>query len=201
MWTRIIIGLTFIIGVGVGSVIMSDIWAGLLEPPPEAMDADGNPVPTTMDALDQLQGGQDQLQTDVDTVRLQPIDDGDIRFVNLADGRVLDHRTGLEWEQEPDSTTRTHANALTHCDELSLAGQDDWRLPERDELASLVDLDNSGGNPDLPLGHLFSDVQSSNYWSATSVVAVPANAWNVNFNLGIVSAFNKGLTTFVWCVR
>ena len=189
---RIYLGLMILMMVLALSVGLA--WAGSLEPPASAVDGSGNPVPTTIDALDQLQSGQDSL-------RLQPIDDGDIWFVNLFLGRVLDNRTGLVWEQSPGPTTRNHASSLAHCDGLSLAGQDDWRLPERDELASLVDLDNPGGTPDLPPGHPFINVQSSPYWSATSVDAAPARAWVVDFFDGRVTSADKAFSFCVWCVR
>ena len=56
-----------------------------------------------------------------------------------------------------------------------------WRLPSVHELASLVDPTNPGGDPDLPAGHPFSNVQSSRYWSATTNADNPTNAWFVGF--------------------
>jgi len=45
-------------------------------------------------------------------------------------------------------------------------------------------------------------VQSNNYWSATTNVdAVPASAWDVNFDDGSVVSDDKGIGLFVWCVR
>lgn len=195
-WTIIMLGLCALI-VAIG-LFAGMAWAGSLEPPPEAVDGSGNPVPTTIDALD-------QLQTDVDTIVLQPIDDGDFRFVDFFDGRVLDNRTGLEWQLSVSTTSRNHANSIAYCDGLTLSGQLDWRLPERDELASLFDKGNPGGNPDLPPGAPFSNVQSSSfsafYWSASVRPGVPSDAWLVGFTDGFVFPHFPGDNFFAWCVR
>ena len=76
-----------------------------------------------------------------------------------------------------------------------------WRLPSVHELASLVDPGNPGGNPDLPAGHPFSNVQNSGYWSASTVADNPTNAGRVGFFNGTVFSDGKTLNNFVWCVR
>ncbi len=45
------------------------------------------------------------------------------------------------------------------------------------------------------------NVQSSNYWSATTNATNTSNAWDVNFNNGNVDNDDKTNTNFVWCVR
>ena len=45
------------------------------------------------------------------------------------------------------------------------------------------------------------NVQSSNYWSATTNATDTSNAWNVNFNNGNVNTNDKTNTNYVWCVR
>lgn len=44
-------------------------------------------------------------------------------------------------------------------------------------------------------------VQSSNYWSGSTNVNNPSNAWNVNMNNGNVNNANKTNTNYVWPVR
>jgi hypothetical protein len=112
---------------------------------------------------------------------------------------VLDKETGRVWEQSPDTGTFTWFTALFHCYQLEVGGRKGWRLPTIEELASLVD--TSQPAPTLPAGHPFSNVQSSNYWSATTIANVSANAWGVHLGLGVVNGFDKPVTTFVWCVR
>jgi hypothetical protein len=85
-----------------------------------------------------------------------------------------------------------------------VGGRKGWRLPTIEELASLLDPNNPDGNPDLPLGHPFSFVLSSHYWSATTDANVTGNAWGVDFSVGGVVVHDKGESNDlgnVWCVR
>lgn len=110
-----------------------------------------------------------------------------------------DNITGLSWVKTPDSTTRNHATAITHCATLDLGNSQTYRLPEVQELSSLVDY--SQFNPTLPSGHPFMNVQSDLYWSATTSAFGPAFAWHVNFLIGNVDDDLKTFTLFVWCAR
>ena len=114
---------------------------------------------------------------------------------------VFDKETGLVWEQSPATTTHTWSAARFECTSRTVGGRKGWRLPSVHELASLVDPNNPGGNPDLPPGHPFSNVQSSLYWSATTFADDPTNAWFVFFDNGVVGVSFRTDTFFVWCVR
>ena len=63
---------------------------------------------------------------------------------NSEGGIWVDPTTYLMWENPmgnkggTDGIGTTHANAVTYCDNLVLAGADDWRLPTIDELRTLV---------------------------------------------------------------
>ena len=50
------------------------------------------------------------------------------------------------------------------------------------------------------MNRAFSGVQSTNYWSSSSNVGNPDNAWNVNLNNGNVNANDKTNTHYVWPV-
>jgi len=118
----------------------------------------------------------------------------------FAGAAVLDKETGLVWEQSPDTGTPTWFNALTHCYTRTVGGRLGWRLPTIEELASLIDPNNPTGNPDLPPGHPFDNVQSSDYWSATTQADITSQAWGVGLQGGVGTAA-KTDTFFVWCVR
>ena len=121
---------------------------------------------------------------------------GGQRFVVSQDGmEVCDNTTGLNWQKDPDSITRTQAAALAYCPTVR-AGS---RLPEVKELISLVDYTRF--NPALPASHLFTNVQSDFYWSATTFAADPSFAWSVLFSNGLVRNLGKTSSLFVWCVR
>jgi len=114
---------------------------------------------------------------------------------------VLDKETGLVWEQSPSTSTFTWFTAQIHCNQLTVGGRLGWRVPTIQELATLVDPNNPGGNPDLPPGHPFNNVQSSFYWSATTSANDTSVAWLVDFGGGGVSTVGKTGVKFVWCVR
>ncbi len=104
-------------------------------------------------------------------------DDGDLqmgvawpspRFTDNGNGTITDNLTGLMWEQAPSGTARNWTNALiTYANGLDLGGHNDWRLPNVNELQSLI---NAGEvDPGVWLYQQgFSTVQAGNYWSATS---------------------------------
>ena len=122
------------------------------------------------------------------------------RFTCIFDGAaVLDNETGLVWELVPSSSARTWVDAISYCATLVQGGRKGWSLPMREQLASLVDPNNS--EPALPTGHPFFNVQSASYWSATTTANFPANAWNVLFSNGLVNDSNRGSFHRVWCVR
>ncbi len=65
-------------------------------------------------------------------------------FLDGGDGTVTDAATGLMWQQangeeNPGDYQFDWRNALSYCEDLSLAGYDDWRLPDVKELQSIVD--------------------------------------------------------------
>jgi hypothetical protein len=114
------------------------------------------------------------------------------RFVDNSDGTVTDQLTGLIWLKNAGcispaawSTALSAANQLAsgQCglSDGSTAGQ--WRMPNINELESLVDVAHS--NPALSAGAPFTNVASTNaYWSSTTYAAGPANALAIRFTDG-----------------
>jgi hypothetical protein len=137
------------------------------------------------------------------------------RFIVLSsynNQAVFDSETGLVWEQSPSTTPRQWGgprvlvlnSAQFHCNNMNVGNRKGWRLPTIQELASLVDPTVPRPGPTLPAGHPFSNVQSAEYWSATTAPSftVASFAWTVSFFDGLVFANDKSATTvFVWCVR
>ena len=67
------------------------------------------------------------------------------------------------------------ANGACGLSDGSKAG--DWRLPNRNELASLLDLNKR--DPALPARHPFTNFQAARYWSSTA--NSPGSVWRVDF--------------------
>ncbi len=57
---------------------------------------------------------------------------------SVSDGVVHDDVTCLDWQQSP-SGTYTNSEAHGYCENLTLGGYDDWRVPTRIELVSIID--------------------------------------------------------------
>jgi Protein of unknown function (DUF1566) len=88
-----------------------------------------------------------------------------------------------------------------NCGDTSNAGshQTDWRLPNRNELTSLLNLGTF--NPALPAGNLFTNFVASTYWSSTTLAFNTFGAWFVNFFFGFVDDGSKAGGHFVTAVR
>ncbi len=105
-------------------------------------------------------------------------------FIDNGDGTVTDNATNLMWQQATAPGTYTWEGALTYCEGLSLAGYDDWRLPDRNQLQSIVD--HSTYSPAIDTTY-FPDTVSSYFWSSTTYDIFPVWAWYVDFNSGYVN--------------
>lgn len=85
---------------------------------------------------------------------------------NVGGATVVDVQTGLEWQKDVSATKMTWAVASATCADLSLGGKDDWRLPEVQELLSLVDFTVTGLNPYID-ATAFGGTPWGMYWTAT----------------------------------
>ena len=131
------------------------------------------------------------------------------RFTDNENGTVTDNLTGLIWMKDAgcggqknwaDALNFSNNLASNQCglDDGSSAG--DWRLPNIRELQSLIDYGNFV--PALPTGNLFTGIQSSPYWSSTSLAGDTTWAWYVQMFDGISDRDEKIVDFFyVWCVR
>ena len=65
------------------------------------------------------------------------------RFIDNGDGTVTDVATGLMWVKDPMAAGLGSPlywyDAIDACENLQFAGHDDWRLPNINELMSIVD--------------------------------------------------------------
>jgi len=121
-----------------------------------------------------------------------------VRFTENGDGTITDNLTGLIWQKVHPSALMTWEEALTYANDLSLAGKDDWRVPNVKELQSLNNV--SIFKPSFDKNY-FTNVLSGNYWSSTTLVNSPSKAWDINVDYGIVSYNDKTIKENVLCVR
>ncbi len=127
-------------------------------------------------------------------------------------GIAKDSATGLQWQDEPytqaeqtayDKNTNSGKAgnwqyAKAYCENLTLGGFSDWRLPNIYELNTL--LDNTKSSKPYVIDGI-ENIASSHYWSSTTNASNSSNAWNVNFNNGNDDWNNKTNSNYVRCVR
>ena len=121
-------------------------------------------------------------------------------FQDNGNGTITDFNTELIWQQgdsHNDAGGRTWQQATDYCTSLSLGQSDEWRLPNRRELFSIINL----GLEDPALDPLFES-RSLHYWSETTLAHQAIYAWCVAFYGGHVTDCHKttGLL-YVRCVR
>lgn len=140
----------------------------------------------------------------------------DARFTDNGDGTVSDHLTGLTWLRNAGCfSPALFATALTDVNQLatgacgltdgSKAG--DWRLPNLNELESMIDVSQT--NPALPAGSPFTNVSNGIYWSSTSYFGGQAGsptAWTIRMSDGrymndYISNIKATSNNEVWAVK
>lgn len=100
------------------------------------------------------------------------------KFIDLENDTILDQATGLTWQKQDSQQGLDWPSSLSYCENLTLAGNSDWRLPNVKELESIVDY---GRSPDTTnsaaIDPLFyateikneaGQVDYANYWSSTT---------------------------------
>ena len=115
-------------------------------------------------------------------------------------GSVYDSLTGLCWEKDAGTTTLNWKAALQECNNLSLSGYTDWRLPKAIELVSIVDY----GYEDSSYWHAakFLNETGDYYWSSTTLPNATSFAYLLHFSYGnLYYDFKTDTTYYVVCVR
>ncbi len=155
-------------------------------------------------------------------------DDGDLekgtgmasgRFVDNNNGTVTDKQTGLIWLKDgacvqfysgdatganyrPWATAVDSANQLAngYCGLSDGSAAGDWRLPNVNELLSLIDRASSA--PAFPTGcPLAGTTVSSWYWSSTTLANNTDYAWLVEFGYGDDTYTYKSYGYYMRAVR
>jgi hypothetical protein len=71
-------------------------------------------------------------------------------FIENGDGTISDAATGLTWQQSDSGKGMDWDDSLAYCEALTLAGFEDWRLPDAKELQSIVDYTKNPGQTASP---------------------------------------------------
>ena len=108
---------------------------------------------------------------------------------------VTDTGTNLIW-QKTYVSDKTWQEALSYCENLIYAGYSDWRLPNKNELASLVSYSKYNPASDFP------DMPGQYFWSSSTYAGNNSSAWSVDFyNWSEIVTNRKTTKNYVRCVR
>ena len=121
---------------------------------------------------------------------------------HAQDETVVDRLTGLAWRRAaslaPEEGVTWH-EALAAVARLNAEPDVGWRLPNINELESLVDC--AAANPALPPDHPFAQVRDV-YWSSTTSLYESDWAWALYLDKGATGVGQKSQAHFhVWPVR
>lgn len=117
-------------------------------------------------------------------------------LVKISHGVIKDTKTNLMWQDNKDAkrNEKNWEEAVDYCENLSLAGFDDWRLPDINTLKGLS-----------PQKNFLQNVDDSDYWSSTVPNITGYNnkmAWSVSFyNNGRAYYDWKANPKYVRCIR
>lgn len=127
------------------------------------------------------------------------------RFLNNGDGTVTDLNTGLVWVRNPSSVADKMSwnQAFDRIGELNAKaafGTTGWRLPNINELNSLVDYDVENAWEWLEEAG-FEGIRGI-YWSSTTYAVDTGDAWNAWFvHSHAPNCPGKTANVFIWPVR
>jgi hypothetical protein len=123
------------------------------------------------------------------------------RFLLRGDGTITDLLTGLRWQASPSSTTLSWSNALSSATSSSLGGSSSWRLPNINELNSIVKIGGTGVPADWLNGQGFSGVQAGVYWSSTAYAPTTDSRWYIDLSSGAAAGEDRANAHQVILVR
>jgi hypothetical protein len=140
--------------------------------------------------------------------------DGSVPISGLI---VLDNLTGLQWLRNAGTPQVSSVNYTNACwggfktwqgaleyiaclNSEKYLGKDDWRLPNRKEMESLINAGEVKSATWLN-GQGFSNVQTIAYWTSTTHLKNASQAYYLNVSTGVMSYNNKTSVYYVWPVR
>ncbi|NWF66946.1 MAG: DUF1566 domain-containing protein [Campylobacterales bacterium] len=119
---------------------------------------------------------------------------------------IDDKKTNLMWEVKTKNNLNEeyswfkdgNYSAIEYCESLTLGGYDDWRLPNINELKSLIIYEKY---PVMDINFFENDIIKRFYWSSTTYDDNSSMAWYIESDTGISFYNTKTLKQSVRCVR
>ena len=113
-----------------------------------------------------------------------------------GDGKTVisDTLTVYDWTYD-FVTGKTWQQALKYCEELNYGVYTDWKLPNINELRTLINYRLYYPATDLP------NASTNYFWSSSSYASSTDSAWFMDFGYGGMYNFNKANYYAVRCMR
>lgn len=98
-------------------------------------------------------------------------------FKDNGNGTVADNATGLTWQKDDSGKGMAWGDALAYCENLEIADQSDWRLPNAKELQSILDYTRAPDLGSAAIDPIFNATSITNelgvkdwpfYWTSTT---------------------------------
>lgn len=166
-------------------MIQSILWTGISE----CFDSRGKPLPCKNSGQDgEFTTGRRWTQS---------------RFVPDGENIVHDTATNLYWTLDANVllyplTWMDGLKAIDEMNEEKTFGRDDWRLPNRREMRSLIN--HGARKPALPVHHPFKNVFLGWYWTSTTAAIAKSYAWYVHMEGGRMFYGRKDSYYLIWPV-
>ncbi len=122
---------------------------------------------------------------------------------------VIDYKDNLEWSDDADvNTDRTWEAAINSCENSTLGGHEDWRMPNINELVrtaghsveSSSDV-NQEGYPNSINTVFIATAFGEEFWSSTTDKSDTTKAYYLNGRYGTIFSASKDTTRKTRCVR
>ena len=118
---------------------------------------------------------------------------------------VINRNTGLMWQQNITKESYTWENAMSHCEELTYAGYDDWRLPSVQELMSIIVSGKYREDYNMTFFNFFPEYaehyNNFMFWTSNIAVYAYSYAWYLNFYRSDIRAYSRTDNHLAICVR
>ncbi|KHK00493.1 Lcl C-terminal domain-containing protein [Desulfovibrio sp. TomC] len=114
-----------------------------------------------------------------------------------VDGIVRDNVTGLLWDRYPYTTKLIYSDLAAYCADSSLGTYDDWRLPNQEELISIISLATS----EPAWNNIFSGSFSAGYMGSTVFIDDNTQHWGINYQYWFSDHDSDSKVSYTRCVR
>ena len=130
-------------------------------------------------------------------VRGTTLPDGNFETETIGEDEIVkDSVTGLIWQKTYKDGVKKFADALSTCEDLDYAGFTDWRLPNKNELASIANYAKYRPASDFP-----GMPENRSFRTSTSDAKSNKNAWYILFSDSDINFGGKSNSDIVRCVR